>query len=118
MSPSKTDEKRKAPGKDTLAKAPKGTRLPVLWELVNTLGQITVTLIGVAVAVISYLSGATFIMCAIRAGVAMFGVGLILWLIYWMVARGSLDMMKSLYSERQQELARQRGVGNSMDFRG
>jgi hypothetical protein len=90
----------------------------VLWELVNTLGQITVTLIGVAVAVISYLSGATFIMCAIRAGVAMFGVGLILWLIYWMVARGSLDMMKSLYSERQQELARQRGVGNSMDFRG
>lgn len=118
MSPAKTETKPGSTGKETPPKSPKNTRLPVLWELVNTLGQILVTLVGVAVAVISYLSGASYIMCAIRAGVAMFGVGLILWLIYWMVARGSIDMMKSLYDERQQELARMSGIGNSTDFRG
>jgi hypothetical protein len=48
----------------------------------------------------------------------MLAVGLIIWLIYWMVAKGSVDMMKDLYEERQQEIRRQQGVGRTMDFGG
>lgn len=101
-----------------IQKAPKGTRLPILWVTINTFGQIIVTLIGISVAVISYMHGATFLMCAIRAAASMLAVGLIIWLIYWMVARGSVDMMKDLYEERQQEIRRQQGVGRTMNFGG
>lgn len=99
-------------------KAPKGTRLPILWETINTFGQIIVTLVGIAVAIISYFHGASFLMSAVRAAVSMMAIGLIIWLVYWMVARGSVDMMKSLYEERQLEIQRQQGVGRNMDFGG
>jgi len=99
-------------------RAPKGTRLPILWVTINTFGQIIVTLVGITVAVVSFINGASFLMCAIRAAVSMLAIGLIIWLIYWMVARGSVDMMKNLYEERQQEIQRQQGIGRSMDFSG
>ncbi len=113
-----SDKTETKAGEKTAPKAPKGTRLPILWETINTFGQIVVTLLGISVAVISYINGATFLMCAIRAAASMLAVGLIVWLIYWMVARGSVDMMKDLYVERQAEIRKQQGIGRTMDFGG
>jgi hypothetical protein len=91
----------------------KGQRLPILWETVNTLSRIIVTLLGVAVAVISYLSGSGYLMSAIRAGAAMLGVGFILWLVYWMIVKGSIDMMSSLLKEQKD----QNYQNGSMEFK-
>jgi hypothetical protein len=57
MSPAKTETKPGSTGKETPPKSSKNTRLPVLWELVNTLGQILVTLVGVAVAGFLFIIG-------------------------------------------------------------
>lgn len=110
---SKKDDKQPAPEKKA-----KNVKLPVLWETVNTFSQLIVTLLGLAVAVVSYINGSGFLMSAVRAGAAMLGVGLVLWLIYWMVARGSLDLMYSLYKERQSELGGQPGRNSTLEFHG
>lgn len=97
MSPKK-DEQKENPGNSK--PAGKGQRLPILWETINTFSRIIITLLGVAVAVISYFSGSSFLMSAIRAGAAVLGAGLILWVIYWMVVKGSISMMKDLAKQQ------------------
>ena len=81
----------------------KGQRLPILWETVNTFSRIIVTLLGVAVAVISYISGSGFLMSAIRAGAAMLAVGFIFWLVYWKIVKGSIDMMGDLLKKQEEQ---------------
>ncbi len=93
MSPKKNEQEEKKKYEKT---GSKGQRLPILWETVNTFSKIIITLLGISVAGISYYSGSGFLMSAFRAGAAMIGVGFILWLIYWRVAKGSITMMAAL----------------------
>lgn len=83
--------------------ASKGQRLPILWETVNTFSRIIVTLLGVAVAVMSYISGSGYLMSAIRAGAAMLGIGFILWLVYWKIVKGSIEMMGDLRKKQEEQ---------------
>jgi hypothetical protein len=112
MSPKKENASDK---KDQNLSGGKGKRLPILWETVNTFSKIIVTLLGVAVAGISYYSGCGFLMSAIRAGASMLVVGIILWLIYWLIVKGSLSMMNDLI-RKQGELQSQNNNG-SMEFK-
>lgn len=112
MSPKKEESGGK---EDQKQSGSKSKRLPILWETVNTFSKIIVLLLGVAVAGISYYSGCGFLMSAIRAGAAMLGVGLILWLIYWMVVRGSINMMGNLL--RKQEEYQNQNNNGYMEFK-
>jgi len=102
----------------SLPRAPKGTRLPALWEVVSTFSNIIITLLGISVFVVSYINGASLIWCAIRGGSAMLAVGLVLWLVYWMVARGSLDLAGSLLKERQDEINAQSAAATTREYNG
>ncbi len=113
----KSAEKKKTE-KSVAPKASKGNRLPILWETVNTLSQLTITLTGLGVAVVSYLNGNNILTCALKGGAAMVSIGLILYVVYWMVARGSLDLMSSLYKEHQQEVQRKSAGISTMEFNG
>ena len=95
----------------------KGTRLPILWETINTISQIIVTLVGLTVAGLSYFHGSNIVMSAVRGGAAVLSIGLVLWLIYWNVARGSLDMMHTLIQERQIEV-NQSANSSSKEYNG
>ena len=112
------DEKGKKEKPQNLPKATKGTRLPALWEVVITYAKIIVTLLGMSMFVVSYINGASLIWCAIRAGAAMLAVGLVFWLMYWMVVRGSLDLAESLIKERQNEINSQFDPSNTREFAG
>jgi hypothetical protein len=110
MSPKKTETAKKT---DQSRPTSKGQKLPILWETVNTFSRIIVTLLGVAVAVISFFSGSGYLMSAIRAGVAMLGVGFILWLIYWMIVKGSIKMMRDLVIKQEN----QKNQNSSMEYK-
>lgn len=110
-------KKEKAPEQKP-AKAQKNVRLPILWEVVNTFSQLIVTLLGLATAVISYLNGTNLFMSVVRAGAAMLAVGLVLWVIYWMIARGTLDLMHDLYAVRQKEKESQSAGRSTVSFNG
>jgi hypothetical protein len=118
------DKKKAEPAKKEKApeqkptKAQKNVRLPILWEVVNTFSRLTVTLLGLATAVISYLNGSNLIVSVLRAGAAMLSVGLVLWFIYWMVARGSLDLMHDLYAESKKQKDNQAGARTTVSFNG
>lgn len=116
MSAAKTSDTKKK--EQNLPRAPKGTRLPALWEVVSTFSNFIITLLGVSVFVVSYINGASFIWCAIRAGSAMLAVGLVLWLFYWMIARGSLDLAGSLLKERQDEINAQSAADTTREYNG
>jgi hypothetical protein len=92
-----------------------GQKLPILWEVVNTFSKIIVTLLGLAVALVSYYSGSGFLISAIRAAAAMLGVGFILWLIYWKVVKGSIRMMNDLV--RKQEEFNTQNQNGYMEFK-
>lgn len=110
MSPKKTETAKIT---DQSRSTSKGQKLPILWETVNTFSRIIVTLLGVAVAVISYFSGSSYLMSAIRGGAAMLGVGFILWLIYWMIVKGSIAMMSDLIKKQEN----QNNQNGSMEFK-
>jgi hypothetical protein len=93
----------------------RGQRLPILWETVNTFSKIIVTLLGLTVAIVSYYSGSGFLLSSIRAGAAMLGVGLLLWLIYMMVVKGSIRMMNDL--ARKQEEFNTQNQNGFMEFK-
>ena len=88
----------------------RGQKLPILWETINTFSKIIVTLLGLAVAIVSYYSGSGFLISSIRAAAAMLGVGFLLWLIYWMVVKGSIRMMNDL-ARKQEEFNTQNQNG-------
>jgi hypothetical protein len=112
----KADKKKieKAPA----PKAANGSRLPILWELVNTFSQLIVTLTGLGVAVSSYIHGSNILTSALKGGAAMVCIGVILYVVYWMIARGSLELMSSLYKERQLEMQNQSAGLSTLEFRG
>lgn len=73
--------------------------LPVLLEFTFTLSTLLVTLIGVAVFVLSYLAGCPLWVALFRAGSAAFLVGLLLWFISWSLAQGAIQALMVAQSE-------------------
>jgi len=99
---SPTSTGKKAAGETAPPKAASShgkTRLPVLIELVFTLSKIIVLLVGVAVAVQSFLAGCPALVIGLRAGGAVFIVGLALWLFTWVFARGAVLTNQILIQE-------------------
>jgi hypothetical protein len=68
--------------------------LPYLNELGFTLARILVTLVALTVAIVSFLSGGTVVAIALRTGVAILAVGLIGWLVNWILVGGGADVPK------------------------
>lgn len=76
----------KAPNK----KSSSGSSLPVLFDVSFSISKIVVLLIGALTSVISVVSGATALSAALRGCLAMFALGLTLWMINWIMVRESL----------------------------
>ncbi len=73
---------------------PSQGHLPYLNELAFTLARILMVLVAIAVAAVSFFSGGTVIDIALRTGVAVLAVGLIGWLVNWILVGGGADVPK------------------------
>ena len=111
-------DKRKRQRKPLLQKQPTEVGYLSCGRLVNTFSQLIVTLTGLGVAVSSYIHGSNILTSALKGGAAMVCIGVILYVVYWMIARGSLDLMSSLYKERQLEMQNQSAGLSTLEFRG
>lgn len=85
-------------------------RLPFLLNLTFTLAQLFVVLLGLLTSAISFLSGATLFWAVARGGVAMLSVGLVFWLVNYLLARGGLaairqEIMKEMEKANARETA-------------
>ncbi len=65
-------------------------RLPLLIEVSLSLAKALVFLVATLTGVVSLLAGATLQIAALRSGVAILGLGWLLWLLNWMISRNSL----------------------------
>jgi hypothetical protein len=91
---------KKAPA--AAAKKQPGRHLPVIMELPFTLVQLSVTVLGIGVAILSYLAGCSPLMIAARSGVTILVTGLIGWFLYFNIARGSLETIHALLDEQKE----------------
>ncbi len=96
--PEKAKAKPKAEAKPN---APKGQRrrVPLLQETAFTLTKLTMLTTGPLILALSLQAGATLLMAAVRAGVAVLVVGLLLWGANWVLARSALDALHQQLKE-------------------
>lgn len=77
--------------------------LPALFNVTFSISKLIVIFIGVAISVISIVSGATVFSAAIRGSLAMLAIGMILWLLNWIMVKeslaGVLEKVKKLKSQ-------------------
>jgi hypothetical protein len=85
--------------------------VPLLIETAFTGSKVVVIVLGVFLALVSLSSGNSLVTAAIHSIVGMIVIGIIAWLIVWMVVRGSMD---SLISEIKQ--AKQAEPENTKDY--
>jgi len=86
-------EKKAEPSKSEQAprkKTSSGRALPTLFDVSFSISKLVVLLIGALTAVISVTSGATALNAALRGCLAMFCIGLTLWMLNWIMVRESL----------------------------
>jgi hypothetical protein len=84
------------------SKGKKPERLPFLLSFTFSLAQLVVILLGLSVAVLSMLSGATLFMAVLRASAAMLSVGVLLYLVNWLISRNSLEIIRQqIISKRE-----------------
>lgn len=108
---SKKPEQAKAPKPpkpETPKPAPKQKvhprrRVPLLLETAFTLTKLTVLITGPVVLGLSLQAGVGLLMAALRAALALFVVGLLLWGANWVLARSALDAMHAQMAEAQGE---------------
>jgi hypothetical protein len=82
----------KAETKDKKEKKPSKERpVPILMETAFTFSKIVVILMGLVVGGLSLLAGNDVISSALRSMVAILATGFMLWLITWLVIRGSMN---------------------------
>jgi hypothetical protein len=65
--------------------------IPLLLDVSFTASQILLLATGVLIAAISALSGAGWLECVIRSAAAVLSLGLLLYLVNWMLSRNSLE---------------------------
>ena len=89
---SKQDQNAESPKPEkATAKSSSPSTLPVLFDVSFSISKLIIILIGVVTSVISVASGATILHAAIRGGLAILSIGIILWLINWIMVKESLE---------------------------
>ncbi len=88
-----SEEDKEAEGSSG-SKGKKPERLPFLLSFTFSLAQLVVVLMGVSVAVLSMLSGATIWMSVLRASACMLSIGILLWLVNWFISRNALESLR------------------------
>ena len=68
---------------------------PVLLELGQVIWQIIILTSGIATTVISYSSGCSIVASVIRGGIAILILGILGWLMNWLMIQNSLEIVQS-----------------------
>jgi hypothetical protein len=105
--------KKKRPERQTVA-------LPNLIDFSLSAAQLAVLLVGLATVLISIGSRASIWTVALRGGVAMVSLGLLLWLVNWMLSKGSLELARQeLLEELEKQKAEQEddGVDSTVEIK-
>jgi hypothetical protein len=98
-------DKKAAKGRDKQHAA----TLPVLLNFSFSAAQLLVLFVGVVTTALSFLSGAPLWVVAVRGGAAMVSVGLVFWLVSWMIAKDTLEVAGQ-EALREMEAARQKAA--------
>lgn len=75
------------------------TNPPVLFDFVFDLSNLIMIVIAIAVAVISYVAGASFLDIAIRTGVTLIVVGIFLYAIARKIVSASIEVTSQMVEE-------------------
>ena len=96
MSEEKSKAKEQTPANDKQEQAedkPKQpVHLPLLLDFTLSVAKVTVALIGALTAVLSTIAGASVVITVLRSGAAMLAVGLMFWLVNWIIAHNFLEI--------------------------
>jgi hypothetical protein len=82
-------------------KAPE--RLPFLLDFSFSVSKMVVILLGLITLFVSLISGAVLWMATLRSAAAMLSVGFTLWLVNWLIARDSLEIVRQEILSRMEE---------------
>lgn len=95
------------PEKKVSAKKRTRKAVPVLWEAAFSGSMAIIVILGATVSLLSFLVGCDPWMVLLRGLVTILVLGIILWLMTWLVIRGSmdnlLDEMEELSKKQQEE---------------
>ncbi len=84
---SKQQSAQPQPGKN----GPKGKRPPALVEISMTVSKGILVITAAVVAGVSIYSGCNVANIVIRTGGTLLGLGFLLWIINWLIAKGVID---------------------------
>jgi NADH:ubiquinone oxidoreductase subunit 6 (subunit J) len=106
--PGKTPAKPAAkPEKKTPAKKRTMKAVPILWEAAFSGSMAVIVILGAVVSLLSFLVGCDPWTVLLRGLVTILALGIILWLMTWLVIRGSMDNlleeMEELSKKQQEE---------------
>ena len=90
-------------------------KLPLLIETVFTLSKLTVVLASIIVMVVTFVNGNPYWVVVLRGSVTLLVLGLIVWFISWVIAKGVVESARSMLKEAQE--AETSAAGRSMDTR-
>jgi hypothetical protein len=82
----------------------KGKYLPLIMEAGFSVSGMVTLLVGVAVLVISYVSGATLINILIRTGVAVLVMGLLAWFVTYRLVNNWVEVLAAEQAAQAEEL--------------
>jgi hypothetical protein len=88
------DEKEKTNSVEDHPRPKPANELPFMLDFALSVTQLVVILTGLITLAVSLFSGAVLGMAAVRAGVAVLAVGLVLWLVNYLLARNSLEAVR------------------------
>jgi hypothetical protein len=91
-------------------RSPAQAALPGHLEMVHGLSKLAVTLVGLAVAMLSVRAGADVLAIVARTGSAILALGLLLWLLNGLLYRGALEAAQQRVEESD------RSAGNSVEW--
>lgn len=95
------------PEKKAAAKKQTMKTVPVLWEAAFSGSMAIIVILGATVSLLSFLVGCDPWTVLLRGLVTILALGIILWLMAWLVIRGSMDNlleeMEELSKKQQEE---------------
>mgnify|MGYP001057397232 CR=1 FL=1 len=96
MSEEKTDkESEKKQSTEKPKKVQEKSNQPVLLELGQVIWRIIILTSGIATTVISYSSGCSIVASVVRGSVAILMLGILGWLMNWLLIQNSLEIVQS-----------------------
>ena len=84
-------------------------KLPVFLEVVFSFAVILTVLSALAVALVSFLSGAELIDIFIRTAVTILSIGILLWVFSLLVSNGAKQTLKALHQDAYEHMNSERG---------